>query len=71
MKHIFKMTERKSKVILYTNICIFLLGASAADSLADNGKMWLLMLMLFVPFGVGFIMDKKGWLEWMKKDYID
>ena len=71
MKTNFKMSKCWSKAIVFLQIFIFMVGASAADGLADNGMMWLLILMLFVPMGVLAYMNKRGWLEWMKEGCMD
>ena len=54
-----------SKVIIYLCVVSFFVGAGSADSLVENGKFWLLVIMLFVPFLVGHFMNKMGWLDWM------
>ena len=67
----YKMSKGISKAILYVLILIFILGVSGADSLMENGKLWLLLLMVFGLFGIGHLMNKKGWLDWMNDEAIE
>ena len=67
----YKMSKGLSKAILLILIASFAIGVSAADSLMDNGKLWLLLLMVFGPFGIGHLMNKKGWLDWMNEETKD
>lgn len=54
-----------SKVIIFLCVISFFVGAGSADSLMENGKLWLLVIMLFAPFLVGYFMNKIGWLDWI------
>ena len=54
-----------SKVIIFLCVISFFVGAGSADSLMENGKLWLLVIMLFAPFLVGYFMNKIGWFDWI------
>ena len=54
-----------SKVIIFLCVISFFVGAGSADSLMENGKLWLLVIMLFAPFLVGYFINKIGWLDWI------
>ena len=58
-----------SKVIIFLCVISFFVGASSADSLMENGKLWLLVIMLFAPFLVGYFMNEMGWLDWINDEY--
>lgn len=64
----YKMSKGLSKLILFILIATFAIGVCAADGLMENGKLWLLILMVFAPFGIGHLMNKRGWLEWMDEE---
>lgn len=57
-----------SKVIIFLCVISFFVGAGSADSLMENGKLWLLVIMLFAPFLVGYFMNEMGWLDWINDD---
>ena len=33
----------------------FMLGVSGADSFMEQGYFWLLLILVFAPFGIGYI----------------
>lgn len=54
---------------------VWMLGVCGADSLADNGYLWLCLLMVFVPMLIGVGLGKLGWWEelykWMEEKEKD
>ena len=53
------------KIVLFALTMVFAIGVSAADLLMESGKVWLLMVMVFCPFPIGYMMGKAGWLDWV------
>ena len=54
-----------SKVIIFLCVISFFVGAGSADSVMGDGRLWLLLIMLFAPFLVGYFMNEVGWLDWI------
>ena len=52
-------------------ILVWMLGVSGADSFADNGMLWLCLVMVFAPMLIGMWLGKKGFWndlnEWMNE----
>lgn len=63
----YKMSKGLSKAIMFVLILSFLIGMSAAESLIENGNLLIPLLMVICPFGIGYLMSKKGWLDWIEE----
>lgn len=61
-----------SRPIAYLMMFISLTAMCGADSLMENGKLYILLLGMFTPMWVMYILHKCGLMEWLdKKPDID
>lgn len=67
-----KFNKWFSKPIAYVMMFISLVAMSGADSLMENGKLHWLLIGMFVPMMIMFVLHKHGLMEWLdKKPDID
>ena len=61
-----------SRPIAYLMMFISLVAMSGADSLMDNGKLHCLLIGMFVPMIIMFVLHKHGLMAWLdKKPCVD
>jgi hypothetical protein len=66
-----KRTKTLSIILLNVLCVVFFFGVAAADSLVKKDMTWALVAMIILPFGIGFKMYKKGWLDWIDNIAMD
>ena len=54
-----------SIVILYALIAFVMLGIFAGEGLVKNGMWWLMLILIFAPFIVGYLISKSGIFDWL------
>lgn len=56
MKQVKEIISRTLHYLFWGVLMLsFMLGVSGADSFMEQGYFWLLLILVFAPFGIGYI----------------
>lgn len=64
-----KNKEFWGKVIFCILMSVVMLGVCVTDALIEKGMAWVLIVMIIGPFYVGYLLEERGWFEWMDDKY--